>query len=437
MLCKKGNRPPFKGRFCMKKIAIVLTVIFLLLSLVSCTGGDEGEEAPDIPPGFTVLQKQQKMTKHSEKGENPSFSKEEFQSFLGEELGCITVTTLPENGTLVCNGSAVLKGQTLSAEELEFMKFIPNEECDAAFFNFTCDSKGYYGKEMSCDMVFTDGINTPPVASDGSMKTVEGISCYGKLSIREPNGDDYRVKVITYPSDGYVSVSEKGDIVYTPEEGFCGSDKLVYSVTDCFGAVSETATLKIQVEENKSGICFADMANDPLHLQAHKMCEENVMVYRFENGQYYFDPDQPVSKMEFLVMAMCVSGLDREVTAVADSVADDDTGLSSGLKGYLSKAYDCGLIKLENGKFLPKESITVAGAAYMAAKALDLPGIESDLVSADGENKVYDAVAAAVNAGILDIESVNADPTAILTKKDAAGLLCRMVEYMEDNNIQK
>lgn len=421
----------------MKKLAIILTVVFLLISLVSCAGGEEGEEAPDIPPGFTVLQKQQKMTKHSEKGENPSFSKEEFLDFLGEEMSCITVTVLPENGALVCNGSAVLKGQTVSADDLEFMKFIPNGDCDTACFNFTCDSEGYYGKEMTCNMIFTDGINTPPVASDGSMTTVEGIACYGKLSIREPNGDDYTVNVITYPADGYVSIGENGDVVYTPEEGFCGSDKLVYSVTDRFGAVSETATLKIEVEENESGICFADMENDPLHLQAHKMCEENVMVYRCENGRYYFDPDKPVSKMEFLVMAMCVSGLDSEVTAVADSVADDDTGLSSGLKGYLSKAYDCGLIKLENGKFLPNEGITLADAAYMAAKALDLPGIESEMVSADGETRIYDAVAASVNAGILDGEDGDVDAAATLTKADAAKLLFRMSEYMRDNNIQK
>lgn len=420
----------------MKKLLIFLVGIALLLSLVSCSGGDMEESAPDVPPGFTVIQNRQKLKKHGEKGESAAFSKEEFVNFLGEDLSFITVTELPEQGTLICNGNPVLKGQTVPADELEFMKFLPTAECETAFFNFTCDSAGYYGKEMCCDMVFGSEINTPPVALDSTLKTVEGISCFGELSIREPNGDEYTINVITYPTDGYINVNAHGEVVYTPEKGFFGNDKLVYSVTDCFGKISETATLKIQVAENQSGITFADMEENPNHLYAHQMCENNVMVYRSENGEYYFDPDNPVSKMDFLVMLMCVAEMDRDITAVADSVADDDTGLSSGLKGYLSEAYNCGLIKLNDGKFMPKESITVADAAYMTAAALNLPLGDSQTATGE-ETAVYNAVSAAVYAGLLDAEDGAVDTKAILTKSDAARLLWGISNYIKDNNIQK
>lgn len=412
----------------MRKILIVFMAIMLLFSLVSCAKNEE-EDAPNVPPGFNVIQKQQKMSKHSEKGENASFSTQEFENFLGEKMTYITVTTLPENGTLICNGNAVIKGQNISAHELEFMKFIPNGDCQMSSFNFTCDSKGYYGKEMCCDMVFSESVNASPVVADGVLETVSGISCNGKLAIREPNGDDFTINVITYPTDGYVKVSDNGEIVYTPEEGFYGRDELVFSVTDCFGKVSETATLKINVNENQSGICFSDMADNPNHLFAHKMCQENVMVYRYENGEYYFDPDKPVSKMDFLVMAMCVSGLDSNITAVADSVADDDNGLSSGLKGYLSEAYKTGLIKLDNGKFMPRENITIADAAYMVSVALKLPATASSEASSG-----YNSVNTLVNVGLLEGE---VDSNSVLTKAQSAKLLCAMSDYIKENNIQK
>ncbi len=420
----------------MKKLLVLFLGIALMFSLISCSGKTDEESSPEVPPGFTVIQNQQKLKKHSEKGENATFSQKEFADFLGEELSFITVTALPEQGTLICNGTPVLKGQTIPAEELEFLKFVPDTECENAVFNFTCDSMGYHGKEMCCDMVFTSGINTPPVAVNSTLETVEGISCHGKLAIREPNGDNYTINVITYPSEGYINVTADGKVVYTPEKGFFGNDKLVYNVTDCFGEVSETATLKIQVSENKSGLSFSDMAEDPNHLFAHRMCQDEIMVYRRDNGEYYFDPQQPVSKMDFLVMLMCVTGMDNDITAVADSVADDDTGLSSGLKGYLSEAYNCGLIKLNDGKFMPKENITVGDAAFMTAMALKLPVSETENVLADGK-EVYNALSASVYAGLLDSDAQELDVTEILSKGEAAKLLCGIADYIKDNNIQK
>lgn len=420
----------------MKKVFIILVGIALALILVSCADSESTETSPEIPPAFSVIQKQLKLTKQTPHGESTAFSKEEFNEFLGEEVSHITVTALPKNGTLVCNGTAVLKGQTIPAEELEYMKFIPNGDIEKADFNFTCDSNGYYGNEIVCDIIYTSGINAPPVANDNCIKTVEGISCETKLDIREPNGDDYTINIITYPADGYITIDSKGSVIYTPESGFHGKDKMIYTVTDRFGEVSGNATLDIEVAENESGIYFADMAENTSHLYAHKMCEDNIMVYRYENGSYYFDPETPVTKMDFLVMMMCASNLDDGITAVADSFVDDDTGLSSGLKGYLSAAFDKGILKLNNGRFSPKEHITVSDAAFMIAAALKLPDSGASFTSSGTADAAYDAVAASVTAGIIDAPDGAVDTGAILTKSDAAKLLCRMKDYIIENNIQ-
>ena len=417
----------------MKKFFLILTVFAFLLPLVACSKPQE-EEQPQRPPAFLVLQNQLKLEKHSKKGESASFSQQDFSNLLGEDFSYITVSSLPEaeKGVLMFNGAAVMKGQPLPSSQLEYLKFVPKESCENADFVFTCDGKSFKNSELSCNIVFSEETNSPPVAKDSKLETVEGISCETILEINEPNGDDYIIKVITYPEDGFISLSADGKFVYVPEEGFSGNDTLVYSVTDRFGLESERATLSISVAENPEKLIFADMEGNPNHIFAHKMCKDDIMIYRYENGNYYFDPETPVTKMDFLVMMMCAAGLDENITAVADSVITDDGGLSSGMKGYLSAAAEAGLISTDNGKFSPKSEITFQEAAFMVSSALNLP-TEVFGNTEDG-SKNHAAFSAAVMAGIF---SENTSPASVLTKSQTAALLCSMKEYMKNNNMNR
>lgn len=415
----------------MKKLLSAICIT-LAIFLVSC-GGNKPEEIPEKPPAFSILQSQTTLKKHCEYGENVSFSEDELNNFLGENTTYITVTTLPdaEMGTLIFNGSAVIKGQSVPTEQLGYLKFVPSFQCKNASFGFTCDGKSFAGAEFGCELVYGEDVNSPPVAKDSDLLTVSGFTCEGKLAISEPNGDDYTINVITYPTDGFISVGKDGIVTYTPKEGFSGKDSMVYTVTDCFGSVSSKATLSIGVDKNESGLKFADMQDDMSHLYAYRMCENDVMVYRYEDGNYYFDPETPVSKIDFLVMMMCVTGEDADIVAVADSAATDDNGLSSGLKGYLSAASEKGLIQLENGRFSPKDSITLRDAAFTVANILSLPEAGSKTASSETDGKDYNALYSVVKAGIVDV----AEPEKVLTKSDMAEILCKVSDYMEDNNM--
>ncbi len=415
----------------MKKLLIAFCIT-LAFFLVSC-GGNQQELKEEKPPAFSILQSQTTLKKHCEYGENASFSENELNNFLGESATYITVTTLPdaEKGTLIFNGAAVVKGQSVPTEQLDYLKFVPSFECKTASFGFTCDSKSFEGEEFGCELVFGEEINSPPVAKDSQLSTVSGFTCESELFITEPDGDSFTINVLSYPTDGFISIDSKGTVNYTPNEGFSGKDSMVFSVTDCFGAVSSKATLSISVDKNESGIRFADMEDDMNHLYAYKMCKDNVMVYRYEDGNYYFDPETPVSKMDFLVMMMCLTGEDADIVAVADSAVTDDTGLSSGLKGYLSAATEKGLIRLENGRFSPKDQITLSDAAYTVSKILSLPEVGSQNASSENGNDDYKALYSAVKAGIIE----TADPQKTLTKSEMAELLYKVFEYMEDNNM--
>lgn len=414
------------------KRAIFTALILVCVLLVSCAGGAEGEPSSQ-PPAFDILERQATLTKHGKKGESASFSAEEFKSLLGESVSSITLKSLPEAtaGRLIFNGEAVTEGQAIALEEVERLRFIPSAETKSASFCFSCDSAGFENRDIKCSLVFSLGVNSPPIAEGGSMSTVSGISCEGFLSINEPDGDGYTIKVITYPRNGEVSVSAGGLVVYTPKDSFSGIDTLVYSVSDVYGAASQPATLKIEVKKNESGLYFADMQDNENHLYAHRMCESAVMVYKSEGGKYLFEPSQEVTKLEFLVMLMSASGQDKSVVAVADSAIGDDSGLSSGLKGYLSTAAEKQIIMLENGNFSPNSPISVQDACYMVARVLGLPGSKSENASATA-NEEYSAAMLAVNgAKLLDV----VEPEKTLNKAEVAELLCRAQDYMLANNM--
>lgn len=417
-----------------KPIAVILSII-LTLFLVSCSGGGEGipEGSFDRPPAFSVLQKQMTLVKHSEKGETTAFMKSDFSELLGEELTFIKVSSLPDTaqGTLIFKGASVILGQTIPAGSLEYLKFIPNGEVEYASFGFSCDAKSFNGKDMTCEITFTDEKNLAPIASDSVMQTVSGIGCEAFLDINEPNGDDFTVNVITYPRDGEIKVSNDGKITYTPNPDFSGKDTLVYTVTDRYGEVSSRATLAITVDENESNLFFTDMENNASHLYAYRVCSSDVMVYRVEGGKYYFDPDSTVSKIEFLVMMMNAAGLDADIAAVADSAISDDDGLSTGLKGYLSAANEQNLIKLNNGAFSPFEKITVADAAYMISSALKLPGSDGGSIEASTQDRTLASILAANKAGFFG----SADPSHTLTKQETAEVLCKIIDYIKENNM--
>jgi len=99
-------------------------------------------------------------------------------------------------------------------------------------------------------------VNQPPLAIDDSAETTGTnpvtIDVLGNDS--DPDGDDITVTAFTQPGNGTVTQSG-GTFVYTPAEGFTGTDTFTYTISDPSGATS-TATVTIVV--TASDVCEAD-----------------------------------------------------------------------------------------------------------------------------------------------------------------------------------
>ncbi len=435
------ERNPFERKKIMKKIIVLLLCVSLVLVCTACGGGGSAppsvQEESNVPPALTLIRDKLSFNKRCPREETCSFSRAEIETALGSSITFLTLSSLPDpsSGTLMFKGMTVMNGQTLPAEGLGYLRFVPSGGgAETAEFCFSCDGKGYEDCNITCNLVFSAGENADPMASNRTLWTVEGIPCTKKLSVYDPDGDFCSLKIITYPSNGYVELKDDGTLVYTPKEGFLGKDTLTYAAVDDFGGRSENAKLTVFVEENLIGSGFSDMEGREDHVNAIRMCQNSVMIYRRENGQYLFEPDRAVSKMDFLVMLMCASGTDGDVLAVADTVADDDGALTAGFKGYLATALSKGIVRLESGKFEPKATVTASDAAYMVSRLLSLPAVSDKEVF--GEENLpdwaADSLCSVMAAGIVNAETVGSEE---LTKAEVASLLCAVADYMEENGM--
>ncbi len=94
--------------------------------------------------------------------------------------------------------------------------------------------------------------NTPPVALDDSARTTKNTPTVISLLANDTDSDGTlnpaSVTVISGPLNGAVSVNPAtGSATYTPNLNFAGGDSFTYTVKDNLGAVSNIATVNIEI----------------------------------------------------------------------------------------------------------------------------------------------------------------------------------------------
>ena len=418
----------------MKRIICILLLAVMAISLVSCGGTEEGTASGELSPAIEHFREEAVLLRCTAKNEDLCFTGEDFCGLTGEGTSYIVIKTLPESGVLMLGSSAVIAGQTVPVSSLDTLKYVPatsTEGVARAQFIFTAKAEGWEERELTCAIDLLDGKNYPPVMEDVSAETFESVVCYADLGASDPEGGELTYRILSYPRHGRVTLKE-GVAVYYPEEGYLGEDTLVYVAVDKYGETSAEGKVTFSAVENPFGLYFADLADSPIHNAAIRLCGANVMTYRKEGGAYYFDPAGEVSKIDCLVMMMCLMGQDEKVTAMADTQASDDSGLSTGKKGFLQTAISAGWIYLENGKFSPQASVTAADATYMAMRILGTPTLAAKQEFTDLQATpvwACTALVSADSAGIREAKDGLLDAYQVLTRADLAQLMENMSAY--------
>ena len=225
-----------------------------------------------------------------------------------------------------------------------------------------------------------------PTAQDVELRTYRDIPVQGRFLASDSEGEDMTFALVDQPRKGTVTI-QGADFTYTPDEGVTGGDSFTYAATDSAGHVSQPATVTVTIEKTKSGVTYADTEGSPAAAAAQHLAEAGIFTGDKIGDQYYFQPDEEVSRSEFLAMVMETAG--REVTPVTMTGFCDDESIPTWAKAYAAAGVADGIIQgkntAEGTAFRGGQAITLNEAATVLDRVLDLGDVELDVWYADRE----------------------------------------------------
>ena len=246
-------------------------------------------------------------------------------------------------------------------------------------------------------------------------------------------------EIVSYPQNGTLILTDtgRGAYVYKPFSSYVGPDSFTYVARDRYGNYSASATVSLTVDYSGTSITYADMKDSDAYGAALMVTEKGIMSGTQVGNQYYFYPDQTVSRVEFLVMVMNAAGIKDVPTCTATSFSDD-AEIPETMKGYVAMAHSLGII---NGQekdgvlcFAPNETLTRAEAAVMLQNLLDPKQAPTLSVFADhSEIPVWaaDAMYSLNAVGIMTSANGYIAPEASVTRAEAAQMLKAVMAYLE------
>lgn len=282
----------------------------------------------------------------------------------------------------------------------------------------------------------SQSINQAPIAQHLSVTTYKNVEVTGYFSATDPEGDALTYQLTSTPARGSVAIAEDGTgrFVFTPYENKTGKDSFTYVAVDVHGNISNPGKVSLRIEKNAVKVTYSDMSGNGAHKAAVRLAQEGIFTGTYVNGNYFFQPEQTMSRSQFLSMAMAVSAREALSEVTLTGFADDEA-IPTWAKGYVAGALKSGAISgsrndLGQMVFRPDSPVTCAEAAVMLDRLLGVSDVAVETWSAVGVNEDTQnhwAAPSAIDlacAGILPVQIDNTDHLdAPLTRAQAALLL--------------
>lgn len=430
----------------MKKSAMLalaaISAALLAGAAMTATAKDSGIQNEPVSPALSILSRDLSIVRSGLCGSDVRFCAADFADAIGvDSIGKAVITSLPEasSGRLMLGSLEVMKNQTISAENLSALRFVPSDkaERDCCFTVRTGKEQEY---DLKCTVRITSELNRAPSGGNDkiSLKTYKNIAITGKMTATDPENDQLTYEIVSGAEKGLLVMTDKtGGYVYTPMKNYTGRDSFSYRATDAYGNCSEIITVGITVSRSANGTVFDDMIGAPAHFAAITVSDKGIMTGAEMNGCLLFDPEGKLTRAEFLAMAMKTAGCDTfGIGQGTVSVFADDSDIPAEYRQYVICAYNSGLLTPDAsdaaGKpiFDPRADITVADALVMLNGILksEMTAVRPALAVPDSlDSETAAAVSALYAAGIIDSAK---DLSSELTRADAARMLCRILSLL-------
>lgn len=430
----------------IKKGCAVLLLCLCVCAVFCVQSSAHEPQAQPLSPALQVLAAGREMSVATLCGNDYYFSQDVFARTLNlSGVSSITITSLPTvtAGELLMGSERVSVGQRIAAKELAMLCFVAaDEEVIGAAFSFSPEERGY---EMTCNIHILEEVNYSPTVQMVEpvalqMHTHRSLVGYGQLSAYDPEGDELTFEVVRTPQHGLVVMTDAtlGEYVYLPRGNFVGEDSFGYVAIDACGNYSTMAEVLVTVKEPSTQIVYADMVGRREYNDALSMTEAGIMQGEESHAVWNFHPDAAISRADFVVMAMQAKGIDS-LPATLETGFSDEAQMSETQRSYIAAAKALGYVEgrtSEEGQayFAPTESITRAEAAVILHRMLD--GTQDVPVTApvfaDGDDVpawAGEAVSTLAAYGILRPIEGAISPDIVVTRADAASMLCALMRY--------
>ena len=414
-----------------------MTALLLTFALPASALFGLGEEAET--PSVAAF------SKNGPVGNAISFSADDFVVQSGGALDAIVISTLPDQaaGVLTLGGQPLNAGDVVTMNAVSGLSFQPltGSAVTSAAFSFTpVFSSGVSGSPVEVNLHLLSEANSAPIAENLELCTYKNVAITASFAATDPEGDLLTFQLVEKPARGAVTMPEDGsnEFVYTPYENKTGKDSFTYVAVDAVGNTSAPATVKVKIEKASTKVTYADMDGVPAYKAAIRLAEEGIFVGECMGGQYFFQPNAPVSRSEFTAMAMKVAGLDPLEDVTITGFADDAV-IPTWAKAYAASALKAGVVQGaadEAGRivFNAEDTITRAEAAVLLDRALQVSDVAETGALVDELVPAW-AVQSAANletCGVLTADSAGAlGLSEQLTRADAAEMILGALEVLD------
>ena len=388
------------------------------------------------------------FAKNGRPGSSIPFSAADFrvESEGGTALDALVISSLPDAGTgaLVLGGIPLSVGDTVAMSAVDGLAFrvAGQPAADSAAFTFApVFSNGTSGREVQVNLFLLDSENRAPVAEDLTLSTYRNTALTARFAATDPEGDLLTFQLVSKPARGAVTMPEEGEdtFLYTPYENKTGRDTFTYVAVDAVGNTSAPATVKLKIEKPATKVTYADLDGSATANAAIRLAEEGVFVGECMGGSYFFQPDLPVSRSQFVAMLMNTAGVEALEDVSRTGFADDGS-IPQWAKPYAAAALKAGLV--QGGRdtdgqavFQADAPVTRAEASVLLDRALRVTDVAQSTFGTDLSGVPVWAAQSAANLESCGLLQAAPDGvlslSGTLTRGEAAQLLSGALDVLE------
>lgn len=232
----------------------------------------------------------------------------------------------------------------------------------------------------------TETAEGAPLARDIEITTYREIPYEGQFLASDSEGDDMTYALAQEPRRGTVTI-DGVNFTYTPKRGAVGGDSFTYTAADSGGKVSLPATVTVKIEKKRTDVVYSDTEGSGAAAAAQALAESGIFTGVKIGDRYCFEPDRPVSRSEFLAMALETAGY--TVTDVTLTGFCDDGAIPAWAKAYAAAGVAQGIVlgrsTADGPALCGEETITFNEAATVLDRVLDLGDVNLQVWYADRE----------------------------------------------------